>query len=99
MRSPSNVSALAMPAQKIIGGLDADLPISNVRTIRESIARSTIDSQFDSLLVLAFAVIALSLAAAGIDGVLTYLVTQRTSEIGMRIALAARREQVLSPVL
>ena len=99
VRSPANVSAFAMPIQKIIGGLDPDLPVSGVGTLRESIAKSTIDSQFDSLLVLAFAVIALVLAAAGLYGVLTYLVTQRTSEIGVRIALGARREQLLRTIL
>jgi putative ABC transport system permease protein len=58
-----------------------------------------VDSQFDSFLVLAFAIIALVLAAAGLYGVLTYLVTQRTSELGIRIALGARREQLLRTVL
>jgi predicted permease len=99
VRSPANVSAFAMPIQKIIGGLDPDLPVSGVGTLRESIAKATIDSHFDSLLILAFAVIALVLAAAGLYGVLTYLVTQRTSEIGIRIALGARREQLLRTIL
>jgi predicted permease len=99
VRSAANVSAFAMPIQKIIGGIDADLPVSGVGTLRESIAKSTIDSQFDSLLVFAFAVIALVLAAAGLYGVLTYLVTQRTSEIGIRIALGAQREQLLGAML
>ena len=99
IRSAQNVETLAVPVEKIIGQMDPDLPVANVMTLRETIGKSTIDSQFDSILVLAFAVIALLLAAAGLYGVLAYLVTQRTSEIGIRIALGAQRGRVLRVML
>jgi ABC-type antimicrobial peptide transport system, permease component len=99
VRSTRDVEMLALPVQKIIGVMDPDLPVSNVMTLRETIGKSTIGEQLDSFLVSAFAIVALLLAAAGLYGVLAYMVTQRRSEIGIRIALGAQRERVLRIML
>jgi len=93
------VDSLAVPIQKIVAQLDSDLPVSNVMTLREAIGKSTIDSEFDSILVLAFAIIALVLAAAGLYGVLAYLAAQRLVEFGIRLALGAQRNVLLSHLL
>jgi predicted permease len=92
-------AGLALPIQKLIAQMDPDLPVSRVRTMEQIVGESTANSSFSATLVLAFAGLSLLLAAVGLYGVLSYLVTQRTTEIGIRIALGARRGQLLQLVM
>jgi len=99
IRSQQDVASLALPVQKLIAQVDSDLPVSDVLTMEQIIGDSTLDTEFSAIVILTFGIASLVLAAVGLFGVLSYLVTQRTNELGIRVALGAQREQILRLVL
>jgi ABC-type antimicrobial peptide transport system permease subunit len=88
-----------VPLQKQIASLDPELPVSHVLTMNQIIGASLVNASLSTTLVLAFAVLSLILASVGLYGVLSYLTTQRTSELGIRVALGAQRVQLLQLML
>jgi predicted permease len=99
VRSQRDVTQFALPIQRLVSAIDRDLPVSGILTMDQVIGRNIVDNSFDATLLTAFAAISLILAAVGLFGVLSFIVAQRTSEIGIRIALGAQRNQVLEKIL
>ncbi len=99
IRTAGDPAALAAPAREVLRRLDPDLPMFDVRPMSENVSRSLWARRAYSTLFASFACVALLLALAGMYGVVSYAVAQRTREIGVRIALGARPAQVMAQVL
>ena len=99
IRSSLGPEQFALPVQRIVSDLDRDLPVSDVLTMNQLLGQSTLNQSFNTALLMAFATLSLVLAAVGLFDVMSYVAAQRTTEIGIRVALGAKREQVMRTML
>ena len=99
LRTASNPASVATEARSVIQSTSPDIPIFQVRLLSQALAQSISEPRFNLLLFAMFAILAVGLAAIGIYGVVSYLVTQRAHEIGIRMALGAGQSDVLGMVM
>ena len=99
MRTRASAPEAAAGLRRVVDGIDAEAPVTQVRSLNEVVAASVSAPRSLAILLLSFAVLALSIGGVGVYSLIAYIVSWRTREIGIRLAMGAMRWQIVTGVM